>query len=62
MTALVRFLALAWTCLLLAWATLAMTQGGSLTVNFNALHEGWAEVGLLAVLIAGQVYVWVRGL
>ncbi len=35
---------------LLLVAVVAMTQGGTITLDFNRWHEGWLEVGLLATV------------
>ena len=44
-------------------AIVAMTQGGTITLNFNQYHEGWFEVGLLvatAILMPPIMWTVIR--
>ncbi len=49
-----RLLVLCWAyatvLTLLLVAVVAMSQGGTITLDFNRWHEGWLEVGLLATV------------
>lgn len=59
---LIGCLAIGWTVIFLTLLIVAMMHGGSVILNVNSLHEGWAEVGVLSVLLVGQVYIWIRRL
>lgn len=38
-------------------AVRAMVYGGTITLNFNSIGEGWAEVGMLSAFTAGLAWL-----